>query len=509
MKFDNLKLESESDESKSEESLDEKFKKDKLGFMKNATKEEHHSIDEALFDGESVKYSSIFLNKTEPEDEMETTSLPTVLTTMKKGKQLDLITRHEDNINASIPNNAEVWALAGMRKGDNINDVEPSVGGLNNTAKNLLDWTEISKMDNDSIGNTDDEREIQHQTTIINDIDDPATSENKDAAIFITSKRPSSPSKSQIEHNRIELEIDENIHLNKSSSAINSTNVESAVELINPIAKSDKKENLRLNETELKINVLATTEPVEYSTTTDSSIEMAETTTTEVYEMTTSIVDSFTVIGEDENVDDLFKRTITEQPPVTTTDEPATITTPTQAPRTAARSETTTEMTSQTMNEIPESTQRYNKSTKSIRATTTETPERFDTTIIDNETIFSTLNPKYTSSRQSVATTQQYEVHLDSNSSATEIVDDEKFKYGTILPDFSTTMSFESIGAAKSAEFEESTKKNVDLLNKESLDGENTGSSNLGIISASVSVVVILFLVGVAYVSFNQFSTIS
>lgn len=520
MKFENMKMESESDESKSEESIDESFRKDKLGFKNNVTKQEHHSIDEALFDGESIKYSSIILNRTKPDEEVETTALPAVLTTVKKAKQLDLTTRDGENFNASIPSNAEVWALAGMRKGEtksngSNSEVELLSGGLNNTAKNLLDWTEIAKMNNESIMQDGDEKEILRQTTVMNDLDDPATSENKDASVFVISRRPATTSKTAIDDNRIELE-NGNIDFgafNKSSAAKSNVDADvfsannpeekvEIVELIDPFKKSvhdgiSTKQNLRIAETELKNIVLATTEPAD-NFTTDSS-EMVEATTTEVYETTTSFVDSFTVIGEDEENEDVFKRTITELPPATT-DEPAIIAKTTQAPPTTAHSETMiTEMTSQSMNEIPDSTQRYNKSTKSIRATTTETPERMGTTLIDNETIFSTFIPKYTSSSQSTATTQQYGVPVDSSSSPTEIVDDDKFKYGTLLPDAST-MSVESIGVDK---LDESTRKMIDSLNKESLDGGDTGNSNLVIISASVSGVVILVLIGVAFVSFK------
>jgi hypothetical protein len=55
---------------------------------------------------------------------------------------------------------------------------------------------------------------------------------------------------------------------------------------------------------------------------------------------------------------------------------------------------------------------------------------------------------------------------------------------------------------AKSGASDESSTKSPDTLNVESVDGESSdGSGNLGIISASVSVVVLLILVGAAYVS--------
>lgn len=545
-----MKMHSNSEESKSDESdLEKKFMKDELGFKNNATMEERHSIDEAAFDEQSVKYSSSstrLINDTEKEEKKEeeekikTTALPIVLTTVKKGKYLDLIRRDNDNINASIPNAAEVWALAGMRdiqsrtpaESDETSssDVELLSGGLNNTAKNLLDWTEISKMSNESMTSGSDEsfKDELTKTTVLNDISadvDPATSENKDIEVFAISRAPSSTSstlKSVVEDNRIELE-NGNVEfetLNKTfpaNSRIDSDvfansheeREESAVELIDSFRKNDKnskKESLRVDEVELK-NDFATTESAE-SFTTDSD-EMVETTTTDNYETTTSIVDSFTVIGEEENSEDIFKRTITELPPLTT-EQPSQTPITTQVPQTTTvandkiqmelTQETTTESQSPSVNEIPESTLRYNKTTKSIRVatTTTDAPvEKSETTVEDNEGLSSTLIPKYKSVSQTLATTQHYAVEEESSSSPTvEIIDDDKFKYSTLLPETTTAKSF-----AKSGGFEESTTKAVDSLNKESLDGEQTDSGNLGLISIIVSVVIVLIVAGVAYVS--------
>lgn len=568
-----MKIGSESEESKSMESS-EKSRQDDSAFKDNVTREERHMVNEAMFDEETIKYSSVNISrppKSEEEDELETTALPAVLTTMKKGKYLGLVPPTDDNINASIPNTAEVWALAGMRKvesrkkqkSDESNDDEMLSGGLNNTAKNLLDWIEIAKMNNSSIVPTASEDYFSTKSTN-NDIagdEDPATSENKNAGVIVSSQPPTAtPStlKTIIEDNRLELEGGnfEFGGMNKTS-AVNSRidadefekspeeKEESAVEIIDPAKKNEKKEDLRLEELEIKSEFLTTASLEAF--TTDSS-EMFGTTTMESAESTTSIVDSFTVIGEDDETDEVFKRTITELP--ITTDEPVAaanesqrattttktsvrttkvpttntatttnaattinlttttqvLTTATQTPKTTTTPqllvETTTEAQNFSVNEIPESTLRYNKSTKSIRATTTESPsEEIESTILDNASVPSTLIPKYSSTSQSQATTQKYDVIVESTTSgAIEIIDDDKFKYSTWLPE--TTDNQQVFNSGGFNELPPSTAKTADPLEKESLDGEDTSSGSLGLISAIVSVVVVLIIAGVGYVSF-------
>lgn len=509
------------EESKSDESsMEQKFREDELGFRNNATNEEKHSINEALFDEETVKYSS--KNLTAPEENVKTTALPVPLTTSKKGKYLDLIPRGDDNINASIPNAAEVWALAGMREIEMRKPMESDettevfADSLNNTAKNLLDWTEITKMDNDSMTQSEESLRDLSQTTIHNDInidEDPDTSENKDVNVFVSSLAPTtfSTNKPIIENNRLELETG-NIETlenakNKTQAARIDSEVfaksheegeESAVELIDPLKKIDSKtkENLEFDEVE------STTGSSESFTT--ESLEVVESTTAENMETTTSIVDSFTVIGEDEDSDDVFKRTITEPPPAMTTFAPseATSTSSHALPTTTSipQMETTTEVPSPTINEIPESTQRYNKSTSTtkLNAPRLLTTERFDSTEADNERLSTTLIPKIFTISQPIATTQDYEVE-SSSTKTVEIFDDEKFRYSTLLPETTSNSAYES----RNGDLEEPTTKvtkGVDSPNRENLEGEQGGSGSLGLISASVSVVVLLVIAGVVYV---------
>lgn len=527
VKFDNMKMNDDSEEN-DEESLEKKFMEDEMGFKNNETKEERHTIDEAVFDGESIKYSSMIMKITNGTEEVEKVEVTSAIpTTGKKGKYLGLMPQGNDNINASIPNNAEVWALAGMRefeskpteKAASINvDLLKEGSALNETAKNLLDWTEIAKMNNETDA-LDDSLNDLPKTTVLNDIggdDDPATSENKQSGTFVASQSPATTMstllrtlmKGVVEDNRIEQDLGnmEFSGSNKTNSPTSRVDADafskktpeeredSAVELIDPSKNIDPKqtkEKLRVDEME----VFSTTEPGDGFTT--ESGEIAETTTTEASETTTSIVDSFTIIGEDEDSDDVYKRTITELP-VETTAQPLQTTSRLQTTTVMSdkhQVETTTNLPSTAFNEIPRSTQRY-KSTKSLRiATTTEAP--VETTGAETEVPSSPSTPKFLSSSPTIATTQLYEFEVDSSSSPTvEIFDDDKFKYSTLLPE-TTTLRMR----AKSVDFEESNPKAEETLNKESLDGEPMSNSNIGIISASVSVVVILIIAIAAYVS--------
>lgn len=539
IKFENMKMLSESEENKSDESLEKKFLNDEMGFKNNVTNEEHRTLDEAVFDGQSVKYSSVkmkIINGTKDDEKAKATAVPT---TVKKGKYLDLLPQENENINASIPNNAEVWALAGMRgfdaKPTESNEANADLGqisaGMNNTAKNLLDWTEIAKMNNETDSGDEGPNDLS-VTTVVNDIkgiDDPATSENKQSGSFIATQSPSTTmstimkvlTKTIVDDNRIEQD-NGNIEFGGSNKTLEPTSridsdafakknpeerEDTAVELIDPSMKIDNTkthEKLRVEELE----VFATTESSEVFTTV--AAEVMETTTTEAYETTTSIVDSFTVIGEDDENEDVFKRTVTEGSMVTTPQPVETTSTTQSTPKTTSITQTTstiptttvpetsTNIPSSSINEIPKSTQRYFKSTKSLRIlTTTEPPVEPESTVAIIEDLPSTMTPKYKSSSQTATTTPQYEFESFSSSSpAVEITDDDKFKYSTLLPEMTTNRL-----RAKSVDLEESSTKLEETLNQESLDGEPMSNGNLGIITVSVSIAVILILAGAVYVS--------
>jgi hypothetical protein len=518
MKFENLKMKVNSDELlSSDESLMKKFAKDESEFMHNVTREEHHTIDKDFFDEESVKYSSTRMNTTKPQESV-TTAMPT---TAKKGKYLELMPPSRgENINDTIPNAAEVWALAGMRGVESRRDFEADESGSgievdgtwsNNTAKNLLDWSEISRMKNDSMMQASSTEENQKsleaiETTAQTDLsgaDDPATSENKGVDVFVASQHVTTqkpigdhePPKQDQSSSNVEI----------FSKSLDESE-ESAFELIDPSKKkgAKTKESLKVDKAEKFSELTLTTELPEL----EASTELLDTTTTEGYETTTSIIDSFTLISDDNEVDEIFKRTITEQPPLTTEQPAGSFSTTRSALTTEMTMETTTELPRTQPSENPEAKSRNNKSTKSISVPTTSTTmesstEELMATSDDSKSVASTMLPKSTTSYRNLTTLQQTDPMPSTSGSTVEIFDDEKFRYSTLLPDTTTTAPQPEIFAKGN---EEVTTKSVNELNQESLNGNESGSSNLGIISAAVSVVVLLVIAAAAYVSYAHWS---
>lgn len=573
------------DESTSTEmSLERMFdEKDRV----NSTKEERHQIDEIKIDEKMMLYSS--RNQSSPanhridenetteteSEEMDTTTvtqLPLSSTTTmplmnKKGKYLDLMPPGDDNMNTSLPNSPEVWALASMRDvestrkqfnddDENLNnsDVELlNVNMMNNTVKNLLDFSEIAKLDNHT------SVENSNKSSTVNDItsyDDAATAENKEVAVSTTSIGTSTV-RSTIDDNGIELEH-ENVEFiaNKTESAIskidtdlfaptsdlnNSTQSHDDfdVELITPLSNSNdngknkKPEKLKL--AELDMNETTITESSEKLVTTPASLFDEEATTIESdgnIDTTTTVSSIDVLIGEDrddENNDDetegggdVFKRTITEMPdmkteefttvttqmPTTTTERISTTfyteiptTTTTEQPKT-----TTVETTTTAAPTTEIFTTRSTMVTKSISiriATTTEQPDIDILTTLsdDSSEVFSSSNNYPTSS-------EYYDVSASSSSSSSppiEIADDDKFKYNTVWPETTTSASTNSQDTSRSGKNggvdDVGLPKDGDL-NKQSLDGETTGS-NVAIISISISVVVFVILAAGGFVSID------
>jgi hypothetical protein len=196
-------------------SLESAFKADENDFKNNVTKEERHRLDEIKIDEQSIKYSSSVNITITTTTTTTTTVAPPTPASSKKGKYLDLMPPGEDNINASLPNAAEVWALASMRDMDGnrkatatssqpsfeeYSDVE--LLSLNNTAKSLLDWSEIARLDNSN-------ETLETTSSSVNDInatiEDPATAENKEVAVSsILPATATTTAKSIIEDNRLE-----------------------------------------------------------------------------------------------------------------------------------------------------------------------------------------------------------------------------------------------------------------------------------------------------------------
>lgn len=545
LKFDDMRMDFENNDSKSSEfSLETKFNENPEAFKKNITKEEATSINEDHFDNEEVKYRSVmkyFSNDSEANDITENnTTIP-----IKQGKYLELVPSGEDNINTSIPNAAEVWALAGMksfkpRKPSVESEIESNEtlnanNNLNNTVKNLLDWTEITKMENGGLAKSDEREEKENnrfnetknsiKLEFSNPDDDPIANENKDTSINTNSIATPSPmlqiTKSPaIKNDNIGLDQEDSGIQNKTHLAISRIDLDvlmqsqeehddSEVEMI-ASHSFNSTEKLNTNENLVLKNFYTTTESYDMSTT----ISEYEATTTENFETSTNIVDSFTVIGEEYDLDEVFKRKVSHL--ATTTEQAAvtillTETTTSRLPpneltspeRTALKF-STTEGTNRMINEIPEFSQRNHKSTlvtKSISprvaATTTDLPpDKLDST--ENDSILSTLVPVYVSTSKP-ASVSENDGSRPRISQTIEIIDDESFKYSTLLSETTTIIPAEqSRIEIKNSDVEEHITRD-NSMNQENVDIEKGGNSNIVIISASISIFAIGVLAGIIF----------
>jgi hypothetical protein len=146
-----------------ETSIEKRFRIDENEFRTNNTKEERRIFTEGIMDEETIKYDQKTSKLVKLEDSNETSEIPSsstsstkpTVTSAKKGKHLDLLQSESDNVNMTIPNNAEVWTLAGMKnvvpKSYNNHHDESTEDGNHETkmtsnAKNLHDWIEIARM---------------------------------------------------------------------------------------------------------------------------------------------------------------------------------------------------------------------------------------------------------------------------------------------------------------------------------------------------------------------------
>ncbi|KAG5671948.1 hypothetical protein PVAND_002116 [Polypedilum vanderplanki] len=531
-------------ETSTEISLENDFKNNESDFKNNATKEERHQIDEVRIDEKTVMYStrnhSAPVNESDYDSDEATTSPPST----KKGKYLDLMPPGEDNMNmnASLPNAAEVWALAGMREVEQRkqsvneekinNDVELLSTHMNNTAKSLLDWTEIAKMENETttVASLTTAAPIRQQYYHNHRFDDPSTAENKEVAVSTIS----ATIKSTLEDNRIELEH-ENVEFNANKSqpvvlridteafSTKSSEENVDVELLplnnrNDNGKMQKKENLVEKITDY--DSTTTTESSEKFTTPLSLLidenEEEETTTMESVETDvisttlSSSSDGFTVIGEDDDESGdagdniVAKRTITEMPNIKTEEftTSTTLRTPittTALPSTIAAA-TTTFYDIPTTTDEPKVTEKFNRSimvTKSISmrlATTTEQPDEIDNTTTDNSEVISSTTEKYEEYSETAASS------ISPSSTPVEITDDDKFKYNTLLPD--TTSFINLLDTSRSGK-SGGNEVNVTDLSKENL-GDEGSSNNVAIISISVSVVVFILLAAGGFLLFKK-----
>lgn len=286
----------------------------------------------------------------------------------KKAKSLDV----DDamNVNTKIPDYTEVWALAsGLWAPNNTRKAQPSYQtqttddylNVNQETSNspeslLVKWSEVMKIMNnkttpDKIGN-------QSKRVFANN------ELNEDDKVI----KPSIPLSTStlapnLDNNRIDLDnqeqrINETIVMERPKNhnyQIAPKTIDKTVEIFDVTSETNRNlDRLRVSEPESTLDVeTTTTEIIETTTETDVSELSTESdgfTTTE--ETTTDFMDSFTLLGEDDDEPDdaMSKRTVPTE--ITTTETPSSTEKPIQ---------TTTEI-NPSINEIPESTERYNKS---------------------------------------------------------------------------------------------------------------------------------------------------
>lgn len=133
----------------------------------NSTIEQRRFIIESITNEETTQYyqtsntvkiDTLGSDESTASSEEKTRVAPSVspskaTASSKKGKNLDLSHSESDNVNLTIPNNAEVWSLAGMKqtsdKRESTNFEETTSGRRESThsdAKTLSDWMEIARM---------------------------------------------------------------------------------------------------------------------------------------------------------------------------------------------------------------------------------------------------------------------------------------------------------------------------------------------------------------------------
>lgn len=449
--------------------------------------------------------SKVQMDLEDTNDEESTTILSTL---NKKPKFLNFDdVDPSNNINTTIPNAAEVWALVGMRNHDYRNNrnsenatqspIEGS-NSSNSTLKVMTDWMIMKAMNehNESMTSVSEELE-QHADTpipvnrtladvtgkvvlendLIGENNDPASSENKitsPLATFISSTTVlilTTP-KTVSEDNRIDFDhVDHETIANKTSTD-NITKISTSrmdVEILDD-NDNDERENLEVVNVRLNQSKNGHIESIRTNPTIQTTTVSYDEPTTEPYsgDFTTepSAIDAFTVIGEDfdgEDYDAIFKRTVlpdnqselstTADTLLTTTDR-YTQSLSSQATSTSPSLKEETEIASTlnpSINEIPQSTEavkNFSQSSENPLKTTLKY-----TTKASSKTISSSVNPL------SVSTTEEVSVSLLGLSSTINPSYIEfKPMVTTVKPHLSSTGPFDD------DKFKYSTVIDIDLL---------------------------------------------
>ncbi|CRL08050.1 CLUMA_CG020874, isoform A [Clunio marinus] len=528
IKFENLAIGSNSEDTTSEESIESKFREDEKGFRNNASTEVRHVVDEGIFDGVAVKYSSMIIKTTEKPDpvihekeNLNATKIPFIeMITTKKAKSIEINPQTDGNINTSIPITSEVWALAGMRNNEQGKDKNRNSSAVisnpnhNSTAKNLLDWSEITKMTAMKPENEDENASISKTTLVdyVGGIEDLSKSENKEDLLVSPSfARMASTHKPLVKDVRIELD---NTHTefagtNKSFSPNSRLDVDefsktldesedSAIDLVDSLNKfqsKNKEENIQEEETN---EMLPTTTSNENLSTDNTYIETSSMIDSEA---TTSSVDSFTEMaetGREDESDSALKMTTTENSIHTIEPFTERVVT-TQYPETTTFVEITELETTRDIQTSP------TKSISTRLASKTEFPKTYTNPFVDNESFSSTLIPRFITTKTTSTTEKEKPRYTEMMATVETTYADDKFKYGTLLPLATSADTIETVVEMQKTTIKTSTLSS-ESFNKESLDGEQSNDSrgHLGLISASISVVAIVIIAGIIYFIMKQ-----
>ncbi len=490
---------------------------------------EHKEID-------TKNYHFTSSTKKEPVGGNSVNSTPSSST--KKAKSLDL----DDtlNVNTKIPENTEVWALASGLWAPNFDnstrktpqslqssyDVQTTDDYLNinqeasNSPESLLvKWSEVMKIMNNK---TSSEKNGNQSKRVLNN-----ELNEEDKVKKQVSSTPSFISTLNLDNNRIDLDnqeqrINETIALeNKPKNQnyqLTSKTIDKSVEIFDATSETNKNlDSLRISEPESNLDITATTtETIETTTESDVSELSVESDGFTTEATTEDFLDHFTLLGEDEteseNDDSMSKRTVPTE--ITTTEIPSS----TPGPESI---QTTTTEVNLSINEIPESTERYNKtsiSTSTAKKITTELrstamPRSLDTT--ENPTLQSELSTTTSNviEFKPMSSEPPKEPRLFQN-------DTEKYEYSTVvnhdlLPQSSSTAYTTELPPSTFSYYPKSTVGgrvvgSSTSTTDNSISQENTGESepmsvtSIVVISICVACVVLLAFIAVFWVSVSQ-----
>lgn len=280
-----------------ETSIEKRFRIDENEFRTNNTKEERRILTEGVMDEETIKYDQKTNKLVKIDDSNETTEVPSsstkpTVTSAKKGKHLDLLQSESDNVNMTIPNNAEVWTLAGMKnvvpKSYNNHHDESTEDGnrrhetkMTSNAKNILDWEAIARMTDLEISHSNERMmttaESDLSTTIKMNSDETTTE-------FFKESRTINSDESSLEELLPSSKNGKGISQLTTMNTESPETTENSIELINSTKQRDGDDDLLTISSALS----GTTETSPSPTTSTKVTQPSSTTTTMTKKVTTT-----------------------------------------------------------------------------------------------------------------------------------------------------------------------------------------------------------------------------